>query len=212
MIARDAAENRDSQKEDALCIATILSARAEGGVQGEEAQSAYRTLMRKYWRIITLLVASHVGDLREAEDITQESFLRAFRSLRRLKEPRAFLGWLMRIARNLATDRLRVRRPTVSLESLGDAVGQGAPCGHRQPTPHEERLETEEEVAHVLEAMARLPAMYREVVALKYLHGLDGRTMARLLDEPEGTVRNRLFRALEKLRETLEEGALRSRT
>ena len=161
--------------------------------------------MRKYWQVVTLGVAQRVGNLRDAEDVAQDSFVRAFRSLDRLKEPTAFLGWLLKIANNTATDYLRSRKSTVSLDALGDSVA-GAPVGRPAVTQpvHQEDMERSEEIEQILEALSTLPDRYREVITLKYLLGMDGQTMARHLGEPEGTVRNRAFRALEKLRECLQ--------
>ena len=109
--------NPESLAEDARWIAAILS-----GQDAAEREECYRKLMRKYWKVVAVLAAGKVGDPREAEEVTQEAFVRAFRSLGKLSEPVAFLGWLLRIARNLATDRLRGRRSMVSLDALGDAA------------------------------------------------------------------------------------------
>src|SRR5262245_17967846 len=198
LMAREP-RNEESLIEDARWIETILTTQ---DVAAREA--CFASLMKKYWKLVVVLVTSRVRDPREAEDIAQEVFVRSFSSLPKLAEPVAFLGWLLRIARNLATDRLRSRRPTVSLEALGGAVEElalGAPDG--SPAEFTRGVETAEEVSRALRALEELPEMYREVVALKYLKGLDGKTMAALLGEPEGTIRNRLFRALEKLREAL---------
>lgn len=158
--------------------------------------------MQKYWQVITLGAAQRVGDLREAEDVAQDAFVRAFRSLDRLKEPTAFLGWLLRIANNTATDHLRSRRSTVSLDALGDSVGRAGVTG----PDFQEDVERSEEIGQVLSVLKTLPDRYRDVITLKYCLGMDGHTMAQHLGEPEGTVRNRLFRALEKLRESLQTG------
>jgi RNA polymerase sigma-70 factor (ECF subfamily) len=197
-----------TQREDQECITSILTAQ-----NWEQAESGYRRLQQKYWPVVTFLMRGQVGDHQEAEDIAQEAFLRAFRSLGKLKEPAAFLGWLMRIARNLATDHLRGRKPTLSLDALRDRAGDAefgkiAAFGARTGTPPEweQKLERGEEVELVMRALEQLPDRYREVIALKYIQDLDGRSMARLLGEPEGTIRNRLFRALEKLREGLKHG------
>lgn len=167
-------------------------------------EEAYRRLMRKYWQVVTLGAAQRVRDLREAEDVAQDSFVRAFRSLDRLKEPTAFLGWLLRIANNTATDYLRSRKSTTSLDALGDSV-TGAAVGRPAVTQpvFQEDIERSEEIERILSALSTLPDRYREVITLKYLLGMDGETMARHLGEPAGTVRNRAFRALEKLRENL---------
>jgi RNA polymerase sigma-70 factor (ECF subfamily) len=191
--------NEESLLEDARWIETILTGRDQG-----EREACFARLMKKYWKLVVVLVTSRIRDPREAEDVAQEVFVRSFTSLPRLAEPVAFLGWLLRIARNLATDRLRSRRPTVSLEAMGGAAEEHAFwAADGSPAAFTRDLETAEEVTRALKALEELPEKYREVVALKYLQGLDGKTMAALLGEPEGTVRNRLFRALEKLREAL---------
>jgi RNA polymerase sigma-70 factor, ECF subfamily len=191
--------NPESLAEDARWIATILS-----GGEAAEREECYRKLMRKYWKVVAVIATSKLGDPREAEDITQEAFIRAFRSLGRLSEPVAFLGWLLKIARNLATDRLRSRRTMVSLDALGDAAEEMPGFHDRSATTDPSRgLESDEDAAQVMKALEDLPEKYREVVALRYLEGLDGKAMSRFLGEPEGTVRNRLFRALEKMRRSL---------
>jgi RNA polymerase sigma-70 factor (ECF subfamily) len=178
----------------------------------QEAQEAYARLLRKYWKVIMILVLTRIADRREAEDTCQEAFVRAFRSLSKLEEPAAFLGWLLRISRNLITDHLRARKSFTSLDALGDdaagaAAGTAAgafPSGLRDTkASFEEEIEAREEMDLVWKAVAQLPERYREVVVLKYVQGLDGKGMAGVLGEPEGTLRNRLFRALDKLREIL---------
>jgi RNA polymerase sigma-70 factor (ECF subfamily) len=192
--------NPESLADDERWIATILATR-----DPEAREECYRQLMRKYWKLVTVLATSRLGDPREAEDITQEAFLRAFRSLATLSEPVAFLGWLLRIARNLATDRLRSRRTMVSLDALGEASDRLSMLRPRgESTDHAQSLELEEDALIAMKALDGLPPKYREVLALRYLEGLDGKAMAGLLGEPEGTVRNRLFRALEKLRRSFQ--------
>ena len=212
-------ESRQSLAQDARCVAIIVDGAVATGAVASEAgadnaakeaeQGAYQTLMRKYWKLVMVMVTAQVSDSREAEDIAQEAFIRAFRSMDRLKSRQAFLGWLLRIARNIATDHLRSRRNTVSLDAItDDAPGRSgfAPSATFQsPSEGARRLEVEETRNTVLAALQGLPEKYREVVALKYLQGLDGRTMAKMLGEPEGTIRNRLFRALKKLRNILQE-------
>jgi len=212
-------ESRKSLAQDARCVAIIVDgAVASGAVlpgagadnaAQEAEQGAYQTLMRKYWKLVMVMVTAQVSDPREAEDIAQEAFIRAFRSMDQLKSRQAFLGWLLRIARNIATDHLRSRRNTLSLDAItDDATGRSgfAPRAALHSTGEGARkLDVEETRTTVLAALQGLPEKYREVVALKYLQGLDGRTMARMLGEPEGTIRNRLFRALKKLRDILQE-------
>lgn len=168
-------------------------------------EQAYRSLVTKYWGLVATLAAARLGNKQDAEDVAQESFVRAFHALPKLEEPQAFLGWLVRIAQNLTTDRLRGRRPTLSLEALSESAGgiDHLGTGSARDEDFTRALEDREEGDRALSALAELPPAYREVVALKYLQGMDGKTMAEALGEPEGTIRNRLFRALEKLRASL---------
>jgi len=194
----------DSLAEDARSVALILAAE-----DAADREPHYRRLVHKYWKVVNVIVSSRLGDAREAEDVAQEAFLRAFTSLRSLSRPDAFVGWLLKIARNLATDRLRKRKSIVSLEALGDGMEESHTFARRSEEPDPSRsLEAGEELRMVLDALQSLPDPYREVVALRYLEALDGKSMARAVGEPEGTVRNRLFRALEMLREkVLRKGA-----
>jgi len=170
-----------------------------------QREAGFRWLMNRYWKLVAVVVAQKLRDRREAEDVTQEAFLRAFRALEKLEQPAAFLGWILRIAQNLSTDRLRARKPTVSLDLLGDAAAESRPINPNDEVASVEgALESEEEWASVLTALGELPESYREVVTLRYLEGLDGKAMSQLLGEPEGTIRNRLFRALDKIRRNLE--------
>jgi RNA polymerase sigma-70 factor (ECF subfamily) len=199
LASQESAAHRESSTEDVGCIATILAAKSR-----EEADRAYRSLMTRHWRLVVVLAAARVRDRREAEDIAQETFVRAFRSLKRLKRPKAFPAWLLRIARNVATDHLRARKPTVPLESVADSDLLATTSATHREAAFVERVAMRDEAERALRAVRELPEKYREVVALRYLSGFDGRTIAKLLDEPEGTVRNRLFRALKKLRNTLQ--------
>jgi len=194
-------KERDSS-EDAQWIQAIVT----GSREAREA--AYEKLFAKYWRLLLVLSRAKLRDARESEDVAQEAFIRAFRSLGSLDRPAAFLGWLLKIHRNLLIDHLRASRsrersaPGGLLDELGE---DGFGFSVRQGVSVEEELETREEIDRVLEAMAGLPELYREVLALRYVQGLEGKEMARVLGEPEGTVRNRLFRAIEKLRAALPE-------
>lgn len=189
---------KESLQEDARWIRGIV-----GATDPAQREEGYRSLMLKYWRLVRAVVTQRLGDRREAEDVTQEAFFRAWRSLDNLSEPAAFLGWLLRIAKNLSTDRMRSRRKTVSLDALGEGPASLDRALSESPS-FEATMESEEETALAMKALSELPEIYREVVTLKYMQGLDGKEMAKLLGEPEGTIRNRLFRALEKLRQQLE--------
>jgi RNA polymerase sigma-70 factor (ECF subfamily) len=134
----------------------------------------------------------------EAEDLTAETFLRAVRAAHRFDPARASAQtWLLTIARNVLIDHVRsvrVRRH-VGLDELRDLAVDA-------PSP-EERMLRREELASVLDAMAGLGADDRELLGLRFGGDLDIPEIATLLGARAGTVRTRLWRALERLRERM---------
>ena len=108
----------ESMEEDARWIAVIT-----GGAAGEAREESFRKLMVKYWKLVTLLALQKVRDREEAEDVAQEAFFRAFRSIGSLHDPDLFLGWLLRIVRNPRHDhRARGSRPCRSTRSPPRAI------------------------------------------------------------------------------------------
>jgi RNA polymerase sigma-70 factor (ECF subfamily) len=185
--------SEESRREDAELIAHILTRISEG-----EAQ---RRLVEKYWQLLVAWVRPRVADPSQAEDVAQETFLRAFKALDRLEDPRRFVPWLLKISTNRAAD-LRRRRRDQSLEryledrgGLGGIPAPGVDLG--------EELDRQEDYRSVLAAVDHLPEKYRLVIMLRYFEGLTGNQIASALGEPEGTVRNRLFRAHARIRRIL---------
>lgn len=198
---RRSEDTEASRVEDAALIGRILS--------GVEANDAYRKLVEKYWRLLNAWVRPRLRDDSEAEDVAQESFIRAFRALGNLEDHLRFLPWLLRIAAHRAADHARSHRSTVSLDRMleeGDvAMPRHAPNGD----PAEE-VERREGYQKVLAAVERLPGKYRLVILLRHFEGMASNQIAAILGEPEGTIRNRIFRAHEKIRRLIEEKAPRS--
>lgn len=180
-----------SAEEDALLIARISS--------GDQEQEAYAALVEKYWKVVVGWVIPRVRDREEAEEVAQEAFIKAFRSLDRLESPRSFLAWLLKIATNCSRDHLRSRKPVVSLDELTESGHEAGMDSGTDDRP-EDRLETREDFDRALEAIEKIPARYRLVLTLRYQVGLAPGEIARVLEEPEGTIRNRIFRALAKVR------------
>ncbi len=196
-------------REDRELIAEILTSGApSSGIFPRRARSGavedcYRILVTRYWKAVLVLLKSRVSSERDAEDLAQEAFLRAFRSLPKLEDPKLFLGWLLRITRNLATDHLRRRRSDVSLDAIETGIARPGSGDGSSEDRFEDIVEREDEVAKVMASVDLLPDLYREVVTLRYVQDLSNRELAERLGEPEGTIRNRLFRALGKLRDFL---------
>ena len=137
----------------------------------------------------------------EAEDVVQEAFLLAFTKLATFKGNSAFFTWLYRIAYNVAVTRIRRRKPTVSLygkpdQSPMDFPGEG-------PMP-EDRLKQQEQISQLNQALERLSEEHRAILVLREMDELDYDAISEILDLPIGTVRSRLHRARNHLRDHLE--------
>jgi RNA polymerase sigma-70 factor, ECF subfamily len=163
-------------------------------------QAAYGQLVQKYQDRLFAALVRITGCAEEAEDVAQEAFVQALLKLDTFQQSAAFYTWLYRIAFNLSATRARRKRARTSLDELREAGGpepvdrDGAP---------EEPLLAEERVNQVHAALGQLAEDYRQVVVLRELEGFDYEHIADILQVPLGTVRSRLFRAREQLRELL---------
>jgi RNA polymerase sigma factor (sigma-70 family) len=128
-----------------------------------------------------------------ARDLVQDTWLRVFRGIARLRDPAKLRSWLFGVARNVAMDRLRSQyaegsRADVDLEELPAAA---------------EDVNLEEEFATLEAGLATLPIVERETLTLFYLRELSLEEIAGLVEVPLGTVKSRLFRARQMLRRAL---------
>ena len=175
-------------------------ARARAG-----AEDAYYELVRRYERPLYGLVARIVRDAATAEDLAQEIFVKAFRSLDAYDPARKFSSWLFKIAHNASIDHLRKRgletQPLESGEEEGeDLLRRLADPTAVSPAQRHERLE----MARALEsAMGRLRPEYREIVVLRFQEGLAYEDIAEATGLPLGTVKTHIHRARKELAEFL---------
>jgi RNA polymerase sigma-70 factor (ECF subfamily) len=160
-------------------------------VRGAQAGSVsdLEALFRAHWPRAYRAAYLVVGDAAAAEDIAQEAFLAALRSLDRFDRRRPFGPWLHRIAVNRAIDWARARKLRAEAELTEAAAAPPAP----------ERLEAEPLAARI----AELSPEHRAVIVLRYLLEYTPGEIAELLDVPRGTVNSRLRRGLDALKEHL---------
>lgn len=167
-----------------------LAATDAGVVFAEYHDRIYRYLLRM------------VKNAAEAEDLTQETFLRAYRRRDSLRHPEAVRGWLYRIATHACLDRVRQRRASVSLEECaGEVEARGASVPSALKT--RERKETS---ACVQRCLDFLPDHYRAAILLHEAHGLTAPEIAELLGISVGAVKIRLHRARGMLQKVMECG------
>jgi RNA polymerase sigma-70 factor (ECF subfamily) len=172
----------------------------------EQAQAgdrpALEELVRRTARLVYARLFLETGERELAEDLAQETWLRAYRSLGELKEPATFRSWLLAIAQNVAADQARrsacqkrAAPPRVSAEVLASVPG-------RSPLPEDEAARAELR-QHVLAIIRSLPEEYRLPLMLRYLAGADYGTMAMQLGVSNGSLRGLLHRGLKLLRARL---------
>ena len=158
-------------------------------------QVAFEALVTALHPAVFRIVLGIVGDYQEAEDVTQEVFLRAHLALPKLSRAADCGAWLRRIAINAEIDRLRRRRRQRWWPWASRPLSEELPERPQRP---------EDELAdQVRRAFQKLPEHYRVVAALRELDGLSYEEIARVLGCPVGTVRSRLARARERLKKLL---------
>ena len=171
----------------------------EHAVSGRD--DGFEELVRRYQRPIAAYVYRLVGDYDAALDLTQEVFIKVYNSIRRYRSEFKFSTWIYKIAHNAAVDHLR-RNSTrwLGLTSGIEGDQYDLPLESRRPSPEEES-EKEERRAEIETVVRQLPTAYRELVLLRHSHDMSYDEIAEVTGLPLGTVKNRLFRAREAMRQ-----------
>ncbi len=166
------------------------------------SHGAFETLVRRYQTRVVNFALAIVRDTGEAEDVAQETFLRAHRSLGRFRGESSFKTWIYTIAANTARTAMarRGRRQRVGDQSLDADETRGADQVPAVAPDPEALLVTRDAIDR---ALATLPEELRLAVVLRDVEGLDYTEIARVTGAPIGTVESRIFRARRKLRTLL---------
>jgi RNA polymerase sigma-70 factor (ECF subfamily) len=154
------------------------------------------TLVTRYQHRLYRYLLRLVRDPATAEDLFQQTWLRVVQNIRRYDALRSFEAWLFSVAHNLAIDHLRRQR----LESLDEPPAEPA----ASDPDALERCLASERAGLVAASMSELPALYREVLTLRFEEELKLEEIAEVVHAPLSTVKSRLRRALEGLRSKLE--------
>jgi len=170
----------------------------------ERAQSgdkhAFELLVSKYQRRLGRLISRFVRDAAEAEDVTQDAFIKAYRALPAFRGDSAFYTWLYRIGINTAKNHLLAlgrRAPTSTAFDTDEAEEfEEAVLLHEVATPENE-LMSKQVVDVVNASLQQLPDDLRMALTLREIEGLSYEEIAAVMNCPIGTVRSRIFRARE---------------
>src|SRR5213076_781613 len=166
-------------------------------------ESSFEELVRRYQRPIAAYVYRMVGNYDAALDLTQEVFIKVYNSLPRYRSEFKFSTWIYKIAHNAAIDHLR--RHAVREQALAtgpESERREISIESRRLTPEQEseRRERRSEIEAVVQS---LPIAYRELIVLRHSQDLSYDEIAEITGLPLGTVKNRLFRAREAMRDLL---------
>jgi RNA polymerase sigma-70 factor (ECF subfamily) len=172
-------------------------------------RAAFEELVRNYDQAVLRLAMHLTGSEHEAQDVYQEAFLKAYKSIGNFRFECSFYTWIYRIVTNLCLDHLRKRQvrkedAPVATDAAGEQydVLEQVPDGRSGANPERDlmRRELGTRIGHALE---KLTARERMVFELKHYHGLKLRTVGEVLNTTEETAKNTLFRATQKLRGAL---------
>jgi RNA polymerase sigma-70 factor, ECF subfamily len=164
-------------------------------LRGDEA--AWETIVRHYWRKVFNVAYKFVGKHDEAEDLTQEIFLKIFKSLDTFDRRANFQTWLISVSRNLCIDHYR------SVRKERETIDRDVDASELTPISKEvgaiALLEQQDRVALLRQALAELPETLKTAVLMRDIQEMSYQEIARKLRLPEGTVKSRINRGRTEL-------------
>jgi RNA polymerase sigma-70 factor (ECF subfamily) len=171
---------------------------------GDKDMNSLNVLIRRYLKIAYNFAYHFTNDSREAEDITQESFIKVWKNISRFDKNRKFKPWLLKIVRNTALDYFKKRKDYV-FSKFDDLEGNN-PILDTLPdvelTPVE-MSELKDDVQMLKSVVSEMPIYYRQVLSLYYEEGLTLEEVATILDKSKDTVKSQHRRAIIYLKSKL---------
>ena len=180
---------------------SLVSDRELVAIAVDGFDGSFEELVRRYQRPISAYVYRMVGNYESALDLTQEIFIKVYNSLNRYRAEFKFSTWIYKIAHNAAVDHLRrtaTREQSLVLGPEGDTFDLPLESARPSPEQESEQKERRGEIEAVVRA---LPANYRELIILRHSQDLSYEEIVEVTGLPLGTVKNRLFRAREMMRQ-----------
>ncbi|MFS0820927.1 RNA polymerase sigma factor SigW [Bacillus sp. HNG] len=168
-------------------------------------QNAFAEIVEFYKDKVFQICYRMLGNRHEAEDIAQEAFIRAYVNIHSYDLNKKFSTWLYRIATNLSIDRIRKKKPDYYLDAElagSDGLTMYSQIAADAALPEDE-LETMELQELIQSEIMKLPDKYRSVIVLKYIEEFSLKEISEILDLPVGTVKTRIHRGREALRNQL---------
>ena len=156
-------------------------------------REAFEMIIRTHSRTLFAIAYGILQNREEAEDVVQDSLIKAWKTRWRVRDPEKFPAWLATIARHRAHDIFRKRRTVPLSTTIDEAIGPNSAA-----EPNGSELDR-----HVHSALAALPEIYRSALMLRYFEEMDYRTIENTLGLSNGALRGILGRALASLRKQL---------
>lgn len=163
-------------------------------------QSAFKALLNLYWNDVFTFQISRLNDENHAEDITIQTFSRAFDKLELYNEEHNFKTWLLTISKNLHIDEMRKKK--TETYSIEDIPHNKYDVSDDAPSP-EDKLIIEQNLAQLLTYIKRLKPHYQKVINLRYFQEFSYKEISEELDEPINNVKVKLLRAKKLLSEII---------
>ncbi len=161
--------------------------------------AAFEELMRRYKRVVFAYARAATGSAQDAEEVTQDVFVKVYRAAHRFDAQYSFTTWLYKIASNTCKNKLRSHaHRTMSIDEEESPIV--AVSADRGPL---EVYERKLDIAEVRSAIAELPPHYREVLYLRYVESMSYKEIGRVLRLSIGNVEARIFRGKERVRRIL---------
>jgi RNA polymerase sigma-70 factor (ECF subfamily) len=168
------------------------------------SQSAFNFLLDNFWNEVYAFQLKRVKDEYEAEDITIETFSKAFDKISTYKEKYVFRTWLITISKNIQIDKRRKKNASIHLQSTDASDEQVKKIPDDAPTP-EDKLITKQNLAELLQYIKQLKPHYQDIINLRYFQEMSYLEISKFLDEPISNVKVRLLRARKLLSEIIKQ-------
>ncbi len=170
----------------------------------EGSQTAFNFLLDYFWKDVYGFQLKRVNNEYEAEDITIESFSKAFGKIETFNEKYEFGTWLITISKNIQIDKSRKKNAALHSQSTNTSDEQVKRIPDDAPTP-EDKLITKQNLAELLNYIKQLKPHYQDIINLRYFHEMSYLEISEELEEPLNNVKVRLLRARKLLSEIITE-------
>ncbi len=170
-------------------------------------QQAFKFLLEKYWKDIYRFQRSLIGNANEAEDITIETFAKAFEKIHTFKEGYSFKNWLLTISKNTYTDRTRKKKSVQNTLSIDqeETYKKDKILNIPDEDTEEDRLIMEQKLNKIHEALGHLKPKYKEILKYRYFEEMTYKQIAEKTGESITNVKVRLMRAKKLLAQQIKQ-------